>query len=330
MRTVDFDGKEITLIDQNALPLELKYVKCRTPDEAITAIKRMTVRGAPAIGITGAAALALATNFTKDIDELRKIAAKIKSARPTAVNLEWGVDRILRVIEKYGPEAAKDEVLKMIEEDIATNKRIGEYGSTLVPQNAKIMTICNAGWLATAGEYGTATAVIKVAWEKGKNILVYACETRPKLQGARLTVWELMKDGIPVIGITDNMAGYVMAKRGIDLIVVGADRILADGTVYNKIGTYTLAILAKYHNIPFYVAAPYSTFDLKRKRDEVVIEERDPREVIYINGRPIMPPNAKVINPAFDETPPELVTAIITDRGIIRPPYKENIPKYMQ
>ena len=294
------------------------------------AIKDMAIRGAPAIGVAAAMGLALAVVNAKTenkevlMEKLERAAEIIRSTRPTAVNLFWAIDRILSIARTASSgrelrEKVLSEALRMAEEDIEINKKIGENGSRLINDGDKILTHCNAGALATVG-YGTALGVIRSAYNQGKKISVYASETRPRLQGARLTAWELVKEGIPVKLITDNMASFLMQRREITKVIVGADRIIAKtGHVINKIGTLTHAISAKYYNIPFIVAAPFSSIDFKHTIDEVVIEERDVREVLYINNVRIAPRGVEAINPAFDITPPDLISYIVTERGIYKP-----------
>jgi len=329
------------MVDQNLLPWEFRIVEFRDYREVAKAIKNMTVRGAPAIGATAALGLALAAYHSKAttieelMEELRRAYEILKSTRPTAVNLFWALDRIMQVAHRTRggvnevKKAVVEEALRILEEDIKVNKKLGEIGSELINDGDTILTHCNAGALATVG-YGTALGIVRAAVEQGKRVRVIATETRPKLQGARLTVFELIKDGIEVTLITDNMVGYCMYKGMIDKVIVGADRVLADGHVINKIGTYTIAVLASRHEVPFYVAAPTSSFDLSLTIDQVVIEERDPREVTHIRGVPITIEGVKVFNPAFDITPPELVTAIVTEKAIIKPPYDKNIPKVVR
>ncbi len=292
----------------------------------------MKVRGAPLIGVVAAFGLALAAlrsgargaeGFLSDMEEA---AGLLRSTRPTAVNLFWAIDRVLGAVREAAGRGASveelkrvavEEALRIAEEDVELNRRIGQHGEKLVPDGATVLTHCNAGALATAG-YGTALGVIRAAVEAGKKVRVIATETRPLLQGARLTAYELLKDGIPVTLITDNMVGFVMSKGMVDLVVVGADRIVRDG-VFNKIGTYTIAVLAKEHGVPFYVAAPSSTLDLARASNEVVIEERPPEEVTHIGTVRIAPEGVGVLNPAFDFTPMRYVTAIITEDGVFKP-----------
>lgn len=341
MKTIEWQDEGLVLIDQTVLPREVTYVRCSTVEQVADAIKTMKVRGAPAIGASAAYGMALAAvNCPLQEKEgflqyLRKTADLLAATRPTAVNLFWALQRMLKVIEEAAaaldiPELKAlivQEAHNIFTEDVAMNKRIGQYGNELVPAGARILTHCNAGALATAG-YGTALGVIRAAHDAGKEISVFADETRPLLQGARLTAWELMQDGIPVTLITDNMAGYLMKKGMIDLAVVGADRITANGDVANKIGTYTVAVLCKEHNIPFYVAAPASTVDMNLAAGEdITIEERQPDEVTAVFGQEVAPRGVRVLNPAFDVTPNEIITAIITDRGVVKPPYIDNMKK---
>jgi len=315
-------------------------VECYTYSDVARAIKEMIVRGAPAIGVSAAYGMVLgAAEYKGDdvegfIKHLEKVSELLKDTRPTAVNLFWAIERMLKVAynnRQASVEDIKDLLLKeadrMAQEDVETNRRIGYFGQQLLQDGAVVLTHCNAGALATVG-YGTALGVIRAAREAGKNISVYADETRPYLQGARLTAWELMEEGIPVTLITDSMAGYFMKKGIISAVIVGADRIAANGDVANKIGTYTLAVLAKENRVPFYVAAPLSTLDLSiESGDDIPIEERDEREVTHIGGVRIAPYGVKVANPAFDVTPNQYVTAIITDAGVVYPPYKQNLQK---
>jgi len=338
--TIEWTDEAVVMIDQRLLPVREIYVKCRTYQEVAEAIKEMIIRGAPAIGVAAAMGIALgaqgikADRFEEFYREYEKICDLLAGTRPTAVNLFWAVDRMKRFcmdhkdvkVEKL-KELIREEALKIYEEDIEINKRIGKNGNSVIPHGARILTHCNAGGLATAG-YGTALGVIRAAHEAGKEIQVFADETRPFLQGARLTAWELMKDHIPVTLITDNMAGYFMKKGMIDLVIVGADRIAANGDTANKIGTYSVAILAKEHNIPFYVAAPISTLDLSLKGgDEIPIEERNIREVTHVFDSQIAPDGVKVLNPAFDVTPNRYITAIITEKGVMKAPFEEGLKR---
>ncbi|HMC23453.1 MAG TPA: S-methyl-5-thioribose-1-phosphate isomerase [Thermoanaerobaculia bacterium] len=309
-------GDALELLDQRRLPHEMVYVTCRTSHEVASAIAGMIVRGAPAIGVAAAFGMALAK---KCGDDLVFAAMELRAARPTAVNLAWAVDRMLRA------EGKASEAEAIFEEDLEANHRIGRFGAELLGASATVLTHCNAGALATAG-YGTALGVIRAAVEQGKRIAVFADETRPYLQGARLTAWELQQEGIDVTLITDSMAGHFFQQRKFDAVVVGADRIAANGDTANKIGTYTLAILANVHDIPFYVAAPISTVDIATADGSAIpIEERSAREVTDIGGSRIAPDGIAVRHPAFDVTPAKLITAIITDRGVLRPPYEESI-----
>ena len=316
----DDDKKELILIDQRKHPNKLEYFICKSYEDVAYAIKDMVVRGAPAIGVSAAYGLALAEINGDDIYKAYEV---LKNTRPTAVNLFWALDRCLTAYKEG--KSILDEAKKIHEEDIETCRKIGMIGEKLIEDGDTILTHCNAGALATSA-YGTALSVIRFAFYNGKKIRVIADETRPRLQGAKLTAFELSYEGIPVKVITDNTAGFLMQKGEIDKIIVGADRILADGTVYNKIGTYSLAVLAKYHGIPFYVAAPLSTFDLKSREEDVIIEERSEDEVAYIDGVRIVPEGVGCYNYAFDKTPPDLITAIITEKGIVKP-NKEDILK---
>ena len=299
----------LELLDQRKLPGEVLYVTCRNPHEVAVAIRDMVVRGAPAIGVAAAFGMAMAGS------DLHSAAQELRAARPTAVNLSWAIERML---------AAKGSVAEaeaIFREDVEANRRIGKFGAGLLQSHATLLTHCNAGALATAG-YGTALGVIRAAVEQGKKIAVFADETRPYLQGARLTAWELQQDGIDVTLITDNMAGHFFQQAKFDAVVVGADRIAANGDTANKIGTYTIAVLASAHNVPFYVAAPVSTIDRLHSDGSLIpIEERSADEVTTIGGMRIAPAGITVRHPAFDVTPARLITAIITDRGVLRPPY---------
>ncbi len=337
MRTIYFKDSKLHILDQRKLPIEEEYIVTSDYMEVCEAIKTLAVRGAPAIGVAAAYAVYLGLKNLKNeyfLNELIKIGEVIKSARPTAVNLSWAVDKQLKLVENIQiKKDAEDKLLEnaneILKEDIEMNKKIGDYGSSLFNKKMNILTHCNAGALAT-GDYGTALGVIRSAHREGKLNMVYADETRPLLQGSRLTVYELMKDNIPVTLITDNMAAWHIKQGKIDCIVVGADRIVANGDTANKIGTYNLGILAKFHNIPLYIAAPYSTFDFNLKSgEEIIIEERNPDEVRKFAGAYSAPKDCLVSNPAFDVTPKELITAIITEKGIITPVNEENIRKLM-
>lgn len=333
-------GNALELLDQTKLPHTVEYVCCRSYEDVADAIRTMQVRGAPAIGAAAAYGMVLGAMAFEDCSKeafsagIKQIAAALAATRPTAVNLFWALNRIQAKAEGNADRdvreiirAITEEANNIFSEDVEMNRRIGRYGNEVVPPGANILTHCNAGALATAG-YGTALGVVRAAHEAGKNIHVYADETRPLLQGARLTAWELMQDNIPVTLITDNMAGYLMRLKKIDLAVVGADRITANGDVANKIGTYTVAVLAKENNVPFYVAAPASTVDLALTTgDDIPIEERAPLEVAEVFGQGVAPKGVRVFNPAFDITPHHLIKGIITDRGIIYPPYDVNLKR---
>jgi methylthioribose-1-phosphate isomerase len=338
---VRWEGDVLVMIDQTQLPhryAEIRYTDWRAVAEAI---RQMMVRGAPAIGAAAACGLALAAEAlqAKEMLAFRQqwlAAAQVfAETRPTAVNLFWAIERMKRVLDGcHTPEEARRRLRKeserILEEDVRANRAIGRYGQTLIADGASILTHCNAGALATVG-YGTALGVIRAAVEAGKRVHVYADETRPRLQGMQLTAWELVQEGIPVTVITDNMAGMLMRQGEIDLVVVGADRVAANGDVANKVGTYGVAVLAKYHGIPFYVAAPLSTIDLSvADGSGIPIEERSPEEVTHLAGHRIAPEGVRVINPAFDVTPAELVTAIITEASIARPPYTVSLAQMVQ
>lgn len=344
-KTMEWHPGRLSLIDQRKLPLEQEFVVCRSYTEVARAIKEMVVRGAPAIGAAAAYGVALGLyEFVaagRDQAELpsyfEQVQTTLAATRPTAVNLFWALDRMRQVYE-VNQDLSLPELRQRLEveaeaiaaEDVATNRKIGEYGAQLVPPGAGILTHCNAGALATV-DYGTALAVVRFAHTEGKGIRVYADETRPFLQGARLTAWELQQDNIPVTLITDNMAAYVMGQGLIDFVVVGADRIAANGDTANKIGTYGVAILAKEHGIPFYIAAPRSTIDAKLQSGaEIPIEERHPSEVTHLFGHPVAPQDITVINPAFDVTPHTYITGIITEVGVLKPPYTESIARALQ
>ena len=323
-------GKDcLCYIEQTLLPGEYRIIECRDIDRLATAIRRLEIRGAPALGVAGAYGVALAArtvpngNFVSYMAGVRKDAELIRSTRPTAINLGWGIDRVLAVLAT-ARSAVEARDLSIVEanaiarEDTASCHAIGDHGAALLPDKCTVLTHCNAGALACSS-WGTALGVIRSAVEAGKDVKVIACETRPLLQGARLTAWELARDGIDVTVITDSMAAHFMRAGAIDAVIVGADRITHDA-VFNKIGTYTHAVTARYHKIPFYVAAPLSTFDADKDARDVVIEERGREEVTIMGNRTFVPDNAKVKNPAFDATPMELVTAIITETGVIRQP----------
>ena len=339
INTIEWIDNFARLIDQTKLPYNLEMVDIKTYKEMGMAIKDMLVRGAPAIGIAGAFGVALcaqelagAGSRDEFISDLEKIAEYLKSTRPTAVNLSWAVDRQMNFVKSSSndnvgalTDSLIDNAKKMHDEDIEINKKIGDYGAEVVPRGAGILTHCNAGALATAG-YGTALGVIRSAYKKDPSIKVFADETRPRQQGARLTAWELLHDDIPVTLLTDGMCGYFMSKGSIQFVVVGADRIAANGDTANKIGTYTVAIAAKEHNIPFYIAAPISTIDISiASGDEIPIEERDGEEVTHINGELVCPEGVNVINPSFDVTPSRFIAGIITEYGILKPDYVSSI-----
>ena len=340
IQTLEWTPRGVVFIDQTKLPTEEVYVTCTTHQQVADVIRNMVVRGAPAIGVAAAMGIALGVknskaengaDLKKDFDQICEV---IRQTRPTAVNLIWAIRRMQEKFESLRirpiaqiQQALIEESQRMHAEDIAANQAMGRHGATLMPASGGVLTHCNAGALATAG-YGTALGVIRAAIELGKKIHVYADETRPFLQGSRLTAWELMKDGIPTTVISDNMAGVMMQQGKIGAIVVGADRIAANGDVANKIGTYTVAVLAKEHGIPFYVAAPISTVDLEcPDGSKIPIEQRDPREVTHIAGKQMVPDGVQVENPAFDVTPAKYVAAIITERGIARAPYTESLKK---
>lgn len=326
-----FNEKDMTLtvLDQRLLPTRTKWFVVVDAKTAYEAIKNMIVRGAPLIGVVGAYGLALELYRHREPDEghATRTARYIASARPTAVNLSYCVNRVLKAyLKSLDWRDAVNEASKIVLEEERASYMIGVHGSKLLNDGDTVLTHCNAGALATV-RYGTALAPIRVAVKnEGKNIRVVATETRPVLQGARLTTFELLKDGIPTTLVPDTAVGYLMQKGLVDKVIVGADRVLASGHTFNKIGTYQIAVLAKLHSIPFYVALPTSTFDLKSSLDDVVIEERDPREVTHIRGRRIAPRGVSVINPAFDVTPPEYITAFITERGVLEPPFHDRIP----
>ena len=340
LKTVEWKDNSVIMIDQTKLPNSLEYVTYTDYNQVANAIRTLVVRGAPAIGVSGAFGLALAAlqSNAKEKDQLiqdLKTAKKILfETRPTAVNLSWGLDKIMKITEQCKTVSEiRDNVIakakEMAEDDVNINKKMGKIGAELFQNNDTIMTHCNAGALATVG-YGTALGVIRATNESGKNIKVIATETRPIQQGSRLTAFELKHDGIDVSLIPDTAVGYTMANGLVNGVVVGADRILRTGHVFNKIGTYQVATMAKQHNIPFYVAAPLSTFDLKSNPENVVIEQRKASEVTGIGDTKTAPDGIDVINPAFDMTPPELISGIITENGIAKPPYEESIKKLFE
>jgi methylthioribose-1-phosphate isomerase len=325
----DDDTSTIVLIDQTRLPLSFRVIRCRTVDRLITAIRRLEVRGAPALGVAGAYGVALAAAVIRErelsrfLGKVEAAAHAIANARPTAVNLSWGVNRVLSSIRRWSTiseirHAALQEAHRLAREDSESCHAIGDNGSALIADGTTVLTHCNAGALACR-EWGTALGIIRSAVESGKEVQVIACETRPLFQGARLTAWELNQDGIAVTVIPDSAAAYLMRKGEIDCAVVGADRITR-GAVFNKVGTYMHAVCARAHAIPFYVAAPLSTFDPVHSANEIVIEERDRNEVAFCGGHAMIPEGVPVRNPAFDATPLDLVNAIVTESGILRPP----------
>ena len=338
--SVAWHDDDIVMVDQRKLPAAEVYVTCKSVNDVAKAIKAMVIRGAPAIGVCAAMGLALGAARSKSTGtkqfttEFQRNCDLLAATRPTAVNLFWAIERMKRTFSEGALAGESVEQLqarlrieadRIHDEDVECCRAIGRHGAGLVPQDARILTHCNAGALATAG-YGTALGVIRGAVEAGRNVRVLADETRPFLQGARLTAWELIKDGIDTTVITDNMAGAMMRAGDVDLVVVGADRIAANGDIANKIGTYSVAVLAKEHNIPFYVAAPLSTIDLATTDgDAIPIEERDSREVTHLGSNQLAPDGAHVRNPSFDVTPHKYITAIITERGVLRPPFMESL-----
>jgi methylthioribose-1-phosphate isomerase len=339
IETIQWTPEGVVMIDQTRLPAEETYITCRDYHQVADAIRTMVIRGAPAIGVAAAMGVAIGVeksnprSTTENLDaEVEAICTELAGTRPTAVNLFWAIDRMKKLYQQHRGKPFEEirdtlirEAILIREEDIAINRAIGKHGAPLIPDNSTVLTHCNAGALATAG-YGTALGVIRAAIESGKKIAVFADETRPFLQGARLTVWELQHDGIPATLITDNMAGHFLHAGKIACIVVGADRIAANGDVANKIGTYSVAVLAKENNVPFYVAAPISTLDLTLKDGSgIPIEERAAREVTEVFGVQVAPKGTDVRNPAFDVTPNRYVTAIITEKGVARAPYEQTL-----
>jgi len=340
LKTVEWKDKSVVMIDQTKLPDELIFVTYTDYNDVANAIRTLVIRGAPAIGVAGAFGLALAAlqskattkeDMIKDLEQAKKI---LFETRPTAVNLAWGLNKMMNVAKNCQnineiKESIVEAATTLAEDDVKINKAMGKNGAVLFDNNDTIMTHCNAGALATVA-YGTALGVVRAIKESGKNIKVIATETRPVMQGSRLTTFELKHEGIDVSLIPDTAVGYTMANGLINKIVVGADRILSTGHVFNKIGTYQIALIAKQHNIPFYVAAPLSTFDLNSNTEDVVIEQRKASEVTSIGNKKTAPDGINVINPAFDMTPPELISGIITEKGVIRQPYEESIKKLHQ
>lgn len=333
--TVSWKNGSVVLIDQTKLPNKLVHVRCKDYREVANAIKKLVVRGAPAIGVTAAFGLALAAQASRakalpelmtDLDTAFKT---LRATRPTAVNLFWALERVMEKAKRAktvedAKKAVLDEALKMSEEDVEANRHMGANGAKMFRDGDVVLTHCNAGSLATVA-YGTALGVIRAARESGKRLSVIATETRPVMQGSRLTAFELQHDGIDVSLIPDTAVGHMMAKSAIKRVIVGADRVLRSGHVFNKIGTYQVAILASRHRVPFYVAAPLSTFDFESSPGEVMIEERSVDEVVKVGKKRIAPKGVRIFNPAFDMTPPELITGIITEKGVLKPPFEKNL-----
>jgi methylthioribose-1-phosphate isomerase len=346
IKTVEWTDEGVRMLDQRLLPTEEKYLMLRSYEEVAEAIKKMVVRGAPAIGVSAAMGLALGAKQSvgTSLDDLEfdfdYMCEVMSQTRPTAVNLFWAIERMRAALRRARAETDDVEEAKrrlvvearaIFDQDIEANRALGRFGGELIPDGATVLTHCNAGALATAGDYGTALGVIRGARDAGKRVAVIADETRPFLQGSRLTAWELNRDEIPVTLITDNMAGHVMKQGKVDAVVVGADRIASNGDTANKIGTYMVAVLAREHNIPFYVAAPISTIDLSLKTgEEIPIEERDTREVTHVREQQLAPEGIAVHNPAFDVTPNELIAAIITDKGVARQPFAESLKRMVE
>ncbi|MCX8116478.1 MAG: S-methyl-5-thioribose-1-phosphate isomerase [Desulfobacterota bacterium] len=339
-QTIQWKGDAVKILDQRRLPAQVRYLSCKEPASVAMAIKEMAIRGAPAIGVAAAMGIALAARKSQAVRledlrrEVEEACGMMSRTRPTAVNLFWAIERMRKVLERPGPFELDDlksqlveEALRIYQEDLNVNRKIGENGKGLVRDGQGVLTHCNAGALATAG-YGTALGVIRAAWAGGKRFHVYVNETRPLFQGARLTAWELSQEGIPCTVITDSAAGVLMKEKRVHLVLVGADRIALNGDAANKIGTYGLAILASWHRIPFYVAAPSSTLDHRlRSGREIPIEERSEEEVTRIDGKRIAPSKVPAYNPAFDVTPHPLIKAIITEKGLIKPPFFRNLKR---
>lgn len=338
--TINYKNGKVVLIDQTKLPVKLEYVECKNYMDIASAIKTMKIRGAPAIGVAAFYGMALGAqefegkNFIEFLTYMKRIKEELDATRPTAINLFWATEETMHYLEGL-KDRSISEIKKLLiekanrerEKDIQINKMIGENGNSLIPEKANILTHCNTGALATAG-YGTALGVIRSAFYSGKKIKVWVDETRPVLQGARLTAWELKQEKIPATLITDNTAGFLMKKGLVDLVILGADRVARNGDTANKIGTYSLSILAKAHNIPFYVACPFSTIDTSLLSGESIpIEERDPKEVLEVLGTLIAPLGMNALNMAFDVTPWQNITAIITEKGVLYPPFEESILK---
>ncbi|MEW6666956.1 MAG: S-methyl-5-thioribose-1-phosphate isomerase [Thermodesulfobacteriota bacterium] len=341
--TIEWRGNRVRMLDQRKLPCRVQWYVCRGYGDVIRGIRTMVIRGAPAIGVAAAMGLALGASSIRTRSyctfeaRFREMARRMEKARPTAVNLKWAVERMSGMVREMAgrpvgeiQKALRLESQKILEEDIEINRRMGRHGQKLVPRKAVILTHCNAGSLATAG-YGTALGVIRAAQEAGKQVAVLADETRPWLQGLRLTAFELMKDRIPVTVIADNAAGGLMRQGKIDLVITGADRIAANGDVANKVGTYQVAVLARENGIPFYVAAPLSTVDMSMDSgDRIPVEERAGEEICCFQDRRIGPPGVKALNPVFDVTPARYITAIITERGVVRPPFRRGLRKIFE
>jgi methylthioribose-1-phosphate isomerase len=340
MQPLRFTGRTLEVLDQTKLPEQEVWETCDTYELVAEAIEKMKVRGAPAIGATAAYGIAIGAQQGQELSKgeflsyMEGVCERLAKTRPTAVNLFWAIKRMRNLIQENA-DLDVEELTKLIiaeanliaEEDVRQNKQIGQNGLPYIPQNARILTHCNTGSLATV-DYGTALGVIRAAQEAGKNVTVYADETRPYLQGARLTAFELHRDNIPVTVITDSMAGWLMQQKMVDLVIVGADRITANGDTANKIGTYSLAVLAKHHGIPFYVAAPMSTIDFELETGESIeIEQRSADEVVFIGGKRLVPEGVPALHPAFDVTPHDLITAIFTDKGVVERPNKDNMAK---
>jgi methylthioribose-1-phosphate isomerase len=336
-RTIWWEGGLVKLIDQTQLPHRVHVLACSRWEEVAEAIRTLKIRGAPAIGVAGAFALALAARSLpvrsreEFLEALGRISRQIQATRPTAVNLSWAIQRLLRLAQNFSgnfqelPSLLLEEAERIAREDVETNRAIARHGSALIRPGERILTYCNTGSLATV-DYGTALGIIRAAHEQGKGVHVYVCETRPVLQGARLTAWEVLQYGIPATLITDNAAGFLMSRGQIDRVIVGADRIARNGDVANKIGTYTLAVLARFHAVPFILAAPLSSVDFEAPDGRAIpIEERPPEEVTHLAGQRIAPEGIQAANPAFDITPADLVTAIVTERGIATPPFEESL-----
>ncbi|MDR5684328.1 MAG: S-methyl-5-thioribose-1-phosphate isomerase [Armatimonadota bacterium] len=335
MRSIAWQDDAVQLLDQTVLPHEVRVLRLGDWRQVVDAIAAMRIRGAPAIGAAGAYAVALAAREALSqpdsfVQSLREAASRIRAARPTAVNLAWAVDRVMALVDEgTNPAVVADRLLqeahRIAEEDAEANRRLAAIGAERIRRGERILTICNTGTLATV-DVGTAIGILRSAHEAGKGIHVFACETRPFLQGSRLTAWELLAHGIPFHLITDGAAGWLMARGFVDRVITGADRVAANGDVANKIGTYTLAVLARHHGIPFWVAAPLSTVDPHTRSGEAIpIEERDPKEVTHFHGTPVAPEGTPALNYAFDVTPAELISAIVTEAGIAEPPYDRSL-----